>query len=69
MACGLPIVATRVGGVPDLIEDGIKGYLVESGNFQEMAKKIILIFENPSLTLQISANNRKKKFRDMYGKM
>jgi glycosyltransferase involved in cell wall biosynthesis len=57
------------GGVPDLIEDGINGYLVESGNFQEMAKKIILIFENPSLTYQISANNRKKKFRDMHGKM
>jgi len=60
MACGLPIVATRVGGVPDIIEDGVNGYLVESGDFQEMAKKIIFILENEPLKLLISKNNRIK---------
>jgi glycosyltransferase involved in cell wall biosynthesis len=60
MACGLPIVATRVGGVPDIVEDGVNGYLVESGDFQEMAKKIIFILENQPLKLLISKNNRIK---------
>jgi glycosyltransferase involved in cell wall biosynthesis len=60
MACGLPVVATRVGGVPDLVEDGVNGYLVESRDFQEMAKKIILLLQNPTLHHQIATNNRKK---------
>jgi len=65
MACGLPIVATRVGGVPDIIEDGVNGYLVESGDFQKMANKIIFILENQPLKLLISKNNRIKV--QMYG--
>jgi len=60
MACGLPIVATRVGGVPDIIEDGVNGYMVESGDFQEMAKKIIFILENQPVMHLISKNNRLK---------
>jgi glycosyltransferase involved in cell wall biosynthesis len=60
MAGGLPIVATRVGGVPDIIEDGVNGYMVEPGNFQEMANKIISILENQPLKCLISKNNRMK---------
>jgi glycosyltransferase involved in cell wall biosynthesis len=60
MASGLPIVATRVGGLPEIIEDGVNGYLVESGDFQEMAKKIIFILENQPLKSLFSKNNRIK---------
>lgn len=37
MACGLPIVATRVGGVPDLVEHGETGWLVGPGEFDDLA--------------------------------
>jgi glycosyltransferase involved in cell wall biosynthesis len=60
MACGLPIVATRVGGIPDIIEEDVNGYLVESGDFQGLADKIIFLLENQPLKHRISKNNRIK---------
>jgi glycosyltransferase involved in cell wall biosynthesis len=49
-----------VGGVPDIIENGVNGCLVESGDFHDMAKKILFLLDNQPLTHQISKNNRIK---------
>ena len=37
MACGVPVVASRVGGVPEVIEDGKSGFLHAPGALDEMA--------------------------------
>ena len=37
MGCGLPIVATRVGGLPDLVLNGVNGLLVEPGRPDQLA--------------------------------
>lgn len=47
MACGLPCVATRVGGNSEAMEDGRSGYLVESENADESAERILMLLRNP----------------------
>lgn len=58
MACGLPIVATRVGGIPNVIKNGVNGYLVEAKKPDEIAEKILLLLQNPQLRMEISQRNK-----------
>lgn len=46
MACAVPVVATRVGGNPELVEDGLSGRLVPSGNSEAMASAILQYFDD-----------------------
>jgi glycosyltransferase involved in cell wall biosynthesis len=45
-AAGVPVVATAVGGTPEIIEDGVSGYLVPSGDDEAMAERICLALDN-----------------------
>jgi glycosyltransferase involved in cell wall biosynthesis len=46
-ACGIPVVASRVGGLIDLIEDGKSGFLVPANDPQVLADRIIEVLEGP----------------------
>jgi glycosyltransferase involved in cell wall biosynthesis len=48
MAAGKPVVATRVGGIPWMIEDGVTGYLLDAGDTQGMADRIIELLRDES---------------------
>jgi glycosyltransferase involved in cell wall biosynthesis len=60
MSCGLPVVATRVGGIPDLIEDNFTGYLYNVQDTNDLAGKIRILVENSSLRRSFGHNARKK---------
>lgn len=57
MACGLPIVATKVGGIPEIVKNGEGGFLVEPQNTAEISEKVLMFLENDELRERISQNN------------
>lgn len=48
MACGTPVVSTRVGGPTDIVRDGENGYLVDVGDSAEIARSVLSILKMPS---------------------
>lgn len=58
MSVGTPVIASKVGGIPELIRDGVDGYLVPVENYQLLAKSILKLIEEPSLRNQMGANAR-----------
>lgn len=48
-ACGLPVVATRHAGIPEIVRDGSSGYLVAEGDHEGMAARLAELAGNPSL--------------------
>ena len=51
MACARPVVASRVGGVPELVNDGITGRLVTAGNSTDLSEAIRDLMDDPKLLL------------------
>lgn len=58
MAYGKPIVATRVGGIPELVSDGISGFLVERNDTADAAEKLLRLIQDPELRHEMGAVGR-----------
>lgn len=56
MSMGVPVIATRVGGIPDLVKDGETGLLVEPGRVDELATSIKKLVEDDDLRRKVSKN-------------
>jgi glycosyltransferase involved in cell wall biosynthesis len=57
MACGLPIVATKVGGIPDLVKDGFNGFLIEPGKPDQLASTLLHLHNNSQLRFSMQRNS------------
>lgn len=56
---GTPVIASRIGGLPELVEDGKSGLLFEPGNPDDLAEKISYLYENPDKALEMGEYARK----------
>ena len=59
MASGKPVVATRAGGIPEIIEDGVSGYLVRRRQPAEAADRIVRLLEDRELRDRMGACGRR----------
>jgi glycosyltransferase involved in cell wall biosynthesis len=55
LASGTPVVATRVGGVPDVVTDGTDGFLVEPGDTEAAAERLAELASDPELRARLGA--------------
>lgn len=60
MAAGLAIVTTPVGGIPELIDDGKQGFLINPGDTQALAEKIELLIRDPQARFTLGDNARRR---------
>jgi D-inositol-3-phosphate glycosyltransferase len=64
MACGRPVIASRVGGLAYLVQDGLTGFHVQEGNPEEMAERLMSLFsDKPTLEqMGMAARSEAEKY-------
>lgn len=60
MACQVPVVASRIGGIPEVVVDGVTGYLRPPGDVAGMAQAVLEILGNDSLRRRMGAAGRER---------
>ncbi len=60
MVCGLPVIATEVGVLPEIIENGVNGFLVKSKDSKAISENLLKLLGDDTLRVRISGNNKKK---------
>ena len=60
MACSVPIVASKIGGIPDVVKDGKNGLLVPPRDSDALADAIIYLLENEDIREKMGKNGREK---------
>ncbi|PFO02434.1 N-acetyl-alpha-D-glucosaminyl L-malate synthase BshA [Bacillus sp. AFS076308] len=66
MACGVPCIGTNVGGIPEVIQQGVSGYICEVGDLADISRKAISLLSDLDLHQKMSLNaldTVKTKFR------
>jgi N-acetyl-alpha-D-glucosaminyl L-malate synthase BshA len=56
MACGVPVISSNAGGLPEVNKDGFSGYLSEVGDIQGMAENAIAILKNDDVLAEFKKN-------------
>lgn len=60
LSSGLPIVASRVGGIPEVVSNGENGFIIEPGDIDALSRRFLELIRNTELRISMSRNNRVK---------
>lgn len=63
-AHGRPVIASRVGGIPDIVADGTDGLLVEAGSSEQLSDALVNCYEQPALLQAMGTRARSKAERE-----
>ena len=64
MACEVPVIASRVGGIPEVVRDGIDGFLYDVGDTKAMADGCLFILQKPNVREEIGKAGRDRATRE-----
>jgi D-inositol-3-phosphate glycosyltransferase len=62
MACGIPVIGARVGGIQYSVEDGRTGFLVEPRNAEALARRLAHVFSDPSIARVLGKHARRRAY-------
>jgi glycosyltransferase involved in cell wall biosynthesis len=65
MSSGLPVIVTPVGAIPELVQDGLNGFIIDPGNHIALADRIAQLLNDPGLCQRMGAANR-SVIRELY---
>ncbi|PKN51545.1 MAG: hypothetical protein CVU55_11395 [Deltaproteobacteria bacterium HGW-Deltaproteobacteria-13] len=65
MKYGIPVISSNEGSIPEIVIDGITGFIVSPEDTEEMARKVIALIKNPKLRKELGAAGR-KRYEDNY---
>ncbi|NOX36404.1 MAG: N-acetyl-alpha-D-glucosaminyl L-malate synthase BshA [Calditrichaeota bacterium] len=66
MSCGVPCVTSRVGGLKEIMRDGITGFTAEVGDVETMSEHVLHILQNPDLKQRLSRSAREYAFDNFH---
>ncbi len=64
MACGKPVIASRIGGIPETVEDGKTGIIISPGNIAQLKSALQILIENPEMRIEMGRAGRQKVERN-----
>jgi glycosyltransferase involved in cell wall biosynthesis len=64
MACETPVVCTSVGGMPEVVEDGVTGFVVPPNDPQSLGERIAYLLDNPEVVRRMGRAGRERVLRD-----
>jgi glycosyltransferase involved in cell wall biosynthesis len=63
--CGRPVIGANVGAIPEVIEEGRDGLLVEFGNVDQLASSVLYLLNSPDLCREMGERGREKVFKKL----
>lgn len=61
MACGVPVIGSEIGGIPDFVTDGVNGLLFRANDHQDLARRLAEVVADPWMLSRLRANVRPPK--------